>query len=73
MRRGVDPDLVVCLPDGTPAAIAMSLTDYAAAPGADRPVPAAHLLELGGLQQVLQLVERLRADGRLPTPDARYD
>ena len=51
----------------------MSLTDYAAAPGADRPVPAAHLLELGGLQQVLQLVERPRADGRLPTPDARYD
>ena len=67
IRRGADPDLVVRLPDGTHAAIALRLTDFAAATGADLPGDATHLLALGGLRQVVQLLERLRADGRLPT------
>lgn len=83
IRRGADPDLVVRLPDGTHAAIAMSLTDYAATPEAELPVAATHLLELDGLRQVVQLLDRLRAEGRFPIaerstgPDrlaeARYD
>src|SRR5207249_7826420 len=34
IRHGVDPDLIVQLPDGTHAALAMSSTDYAGAPPA---------------------------------------
>ncbi len=59
------------LPDGTHSAVAMSLTDYAATPAAERPVAAAHLLELDGLRQVVQLLDRLRAEGRLPMAEPR--
>lgn len=61
LRQGASPDLVVRLPDGSHAAIAMHLTDYAGAPtppsGAD-PLP---LLDLAGLRQVVQLLDQLRA------------
>src|SRR5688572_12348213 len=32
IRQGIDPDLIVQLPDGTHASLAMSSTDYAGAP-----------------------------------------
>ena len=73
IRRGSPPDLIVQWPDGTHAAIALSWTDYGAAPispprlGAARSEPA-HLLDLNGLQQATRLVERLRQAGRLPDP-----
>jgi len=71
IRQGTNPDLVVRLPDGTHAAIAMHLTDYA---GASAPLiaPASHhLLDLAGLHQVVQLLQAIRQDGRWPesTPD----
>ena len=73
IRRGADPDLIVRRPDGTHAAIAMSWTDYGAAPMSPPRVGAsrreeAHLLDLNGLQQAAQLVERLRQAGRFPAP-----
>jgi hypothetical protein len=55
----------VRLPDGTHAAIAMSLTNYLS-PVSELPVAAAHLLDLGGLRQVVQVLDRLRAEGRFP-------
>ncbi len=67
IRQGADPDLVVRLPDGSHAAIAMRLTNYVAAAGSDLPGAPMLLLDLGGLRQVVQLLERFRAEGRLPT------
>src|SRR5215471_17941490 len=49
LRRGIDPDLIVRLPDGRHAAIALSGTDYLGPPAADSPLPADHLLDLNGL------------------------
>jgi hypothetical protein len=57
IRRGIDPDLVVRLPDGQHVAIAMSGTDYAA-PGQSAPVSSIeHLLDFQGLRQAVELVE----------------
>jgi Family of unknown function (DUF5372) len=73
IRRGVDPDLILRLPDGSHAAIAMSSTDYDETPG--HPVapssPELPLLDLQGLRQIVDLVEQLRQDGRGPQPRRR--
>ncbi|NTV62942.1 MAG: hypothetical protein HGA65_05320 [Oscillochloris sp.] len=61
-RRGAQPDLIVRLPDGSHTAIAMHLTDYAGAPAAHSSTEAPSLLDLTGLRQVVQLVERLRQE-----------
>ena len=66
LRQGTNPDLVVRLPDGTHAAIAMHLTDYAGAPALPVGPDAAHLLDLDGLRHVVQLLEGIRQDGRWP-------
>src|SRR5271165_4404990 len=60
IRKGADPDLVIQLPDGTHAALAMSATDYASPPlqNPTEPVP---LLDLQGLQNLARLVEGLLA------------
>ena len=69
-RRGIDPDLIVRLPDGRHAAIALSGTDYAAPPEGDPPPRSNHLLDLNGLRQVLQLVDRMTyASRRAPGPE----
>ena len=57
MRRGADPDLIVRLPDGTHAAVAMSLTDYT---GCSDPsaIHSPALLTLAGLRQLVQLIDQ---------------
>jgi hypothetical protein len=66
IRRGPDPDLIVRLPDSTHMAIAMSWTDYATAPPRALPVSTIPLLDLDGLRQVVQCLDRLRAERRGP-------
>jgi hypothetical protein len=73
IRRGVDPDLILRLADGTHAAIAMSWTDSgeaqtlsAAQSGPDLP-----RLDLQGLRQILQLFDQLRQEDRFPKPRRR--
>ena len=81
IRQGADPDIVVRLPDGSHAAIAMRLTNYGAAAGSDLPVAPMLLLDLRALRQIVQLLERFRAEWRLPVTEdqfgsetaARYD
>jgi hypothetical protein len=73
IRRGVDPDLILRLADGTHAAIAMSWTDAgegqalsAAQSGSDLP-----RLDLQGLRQILHLLDELRQADRFPTSRRR--
>jgi len=74
-HRGNDPDLIIVLPDGRHAAIALSSTDYASALEGSPAVAAEHLLDLDGLRRVIQLLDRLTqpgdatstADDRVPT------
>jgi Family of unknown function (DUF5372) len=68
IRRGVDPDLVIRLPDGSHAAVALSWTSEGGAPAealATHPLP---LLDLTGLRQAVRLLEHLRRQGRFPRP-----
>jgi hypothetical protein len=67
VRHGMSPDVIVRLPDGSHAAVALGATDYAADPLASPPaVASAHLLDLQGLRQMVQFIEELRRQGRLP-------
>jgi hypothetical protein len=66
IRRGVDPDLIVRLPDGSHAAIAMSGTDYAQLPSLAVSAGSPPLLALEGLRQAAQFVAHLRQEGRSP-------
>jgi hypothetical protein len=69
IRRGADPDLIVRLPDGLHAAVAMSLTDYAAPSDHDPPPAPIHLLDFNGLRQVVQLIDHIRQEGRYPAAE----
>ena len=71
IHRGPDPDIVVQFPNGLRAVIAMSWTDYATPPGFDPPPTPPHLLDFDGLYQVVQLIDRIRQDGRFPTQESR--
>jgi Family of unknown function (DUF5372) len=67
VRHGASPDVIVRLPDGSHAAVALSATDYAADFLASHPSAAAsHLLDLQGLRQLAQLIDERRRQGRLP-------
>jgi hypothetical protein len=66
LRRGMDPQLIVRLPDGRHAAIALSSTDYLSSPEDERSPRPDYLLDLNGLRQVLQVLDRI-ARGRRPT------
>ena len=57
MRRGADPDLIVRLPDGTHAAVAMSLTDYTGLTDSSA-IHSPPLLTLAGLRQLVQLIDQ---------------
>jgi len=63
IRRGPDPDLIVRLPNGLHAAVAMSWTDYAALPALDAPSATTHLLAIDGLRRAADLIARLRPAG----------
>lgn len=73
-RRGLDPDLIVRLPDGHHAAIAMSGTDYASLPQKETLPTPVHLLDLDGLRQARLFLDRIAckhhhmADHVQPTP-----
>lgn len=60
IRRGADPDLIVRLPDGHHAAIAMRWTDYALPEYTISPPPLTGLLDFQGLRQAAQLIANLR-------------
>jgi Family of unknown function (DUF5372) len=64
LRRGNDPDLIVVLPDGRHAAIALSSTDYAPPLESPPTVAAEHRLDLEGLRRVIRLLDRLAQPGR---------
>ena len=67
VRHGESPDVIVRLPDGSHAAVALSATDYAADPlAALSPGAASHLLDLKGLRQLAQVIDGLRRQGRFP-------
>jgi hypothetical protein len=72
-HRGADPDLVVQFPDGLHAVIAMSWTDYATLQGFafDPPSTPPHLLDFDGLRQAVQLIDRIRQEGRYPAANGR--
>ncbi len=59
IRGGVDPDLIIRLPDGLYAAIAASWTDYAGS-GAEVRLADPPLLDLAGLRCLADLVLRWR-------------
>jgi len=71
VRRGTDPDIVVRHPDGSHAAVAMSWTDYAVPTGMEPPSTSTppHLLDFTGLRQAVQLIARIRQDGRYSAAD----
>jgi len=51
VRRGTEPDVILRLPDGSRAAIALSWTDYGNAAPAEQPNAKLPLLDLTGLRQ----------------------
>jgi hypothetical protein len=69
VRHGERPDVIVQLPDGSHAAVALSATDLATGVSASLPpATASHLLDLNGLRQLAQLISAMRRAGRLPGP-----
>jgi len=63
VRRGRDPDLIICLPDGYHGAIAASLTDYAGASLVDPDAVEPPLLSLEGLWQIAQWISQQQRKG----------
>jgi Family of unknown function (DUF5372) len=69
VRHGESPDIIVHLPDGSHAAVALSATDYASNSSASHPpAQALHLLDLKGLRQLAQFIDDLRRQGRVTDP-----
>ena len=62
IRRGADPDLIIRFPDGLHAAVAMSLTDYATSSEHEPPPAPLHLLDLNGLRQIVQFIDRFHQE-----------
>jgi hypothetical protein len=69
LRRGTAPQFIVRLPDGRHATIALNDTDYLASPEDERPLRPDHLLDLHGLRQVLQVLDRIARERRPTTHD----
>ena len=67
VRHGQNPDVIVCLPDGSHAAVALRDTEAAGASASNLPeVRATHLFDLGGLRLLAQFIADLRQQGRFP-------
>ena len=60
VRRGLDPDMIVRLPDGRHAAVAMSLTNYAGSTDNQQLAARLHLLDLNGLRQIIAFLDALK-------------
>jgi Family of unknown function (DUF5372) len=65
VRRGANPDVVLRLPDGSRAAIALSWTDYDNAAPPEQSKAELPLLDLDGLRRAAQLIAHMRQEGRL--------
>ena len=71
IRRGANPDVIVLLPDGTHAAVALHLTDYVVNPDTSSALsPTATLLDVDGLRQAAQFIAQLRQEGCFPSSKA---
>ncbi|HEV8712623.1 MAG TPA: DUF5372 family protein [Candidatus Binatia bacterium] len=66
IRRGANPAVILRLPDGSHAAVALSWTDYETSTPPQQSSGEVLLLDLSGLRQVVQLLEHLCQDGRFP-------
>jgi hypothetical protein len=67
LRGGANPAVIVRLPDGSHAAVALDATDYAAELSATlSPVSVTPLLDLDGLRRMTQFLAHLRQQGRFP-------
>lgn len=66
MRRGTQPDVIVRLPDGSRAAVALSWTDYGNPIPSEPTRASLPLLDVNGLRDVARLIAQLRHDGRVP-------
>jgi hypothetical protein len=67
IRQSENPDVIVRLPDGSHAAVALSDTDYATdAPAFLPAVAVSHLLDLQGLRRMIQLIDTLRKQAISP-------
>ena len=75
MRRGSDPDLIVRLPDGRHAAVAMSMTSYAGPTETEWLDDRLHLLDLDGLRQIIAFMDALQGNGCTTesSPGVSYD
>ena len=73
IRRGVDPDLILRLSDGTHAAIAMSWTNSGQTQDllTAQSETALPRLALQGLRQIVHLLDQLRQEERFPKPRRR--
>jgi hypothetical protein len=60
VRRGLDPDLIVRLPDGRHAAVAMSMTNHAGSTETEWLDGRLHLLDLNGLRQIVSFLDVLQ-------------
>lgn len=60
VRRGPEPDLIVRLPDGRHAAVAMSLTSYAGSTETEWLDDRLHLLDLDGIRQIVAFLDDLQ-------------
>jgi hypothetical protein len=69
IRHGVNPDIIVCAPDGSHMSIALSDTDYGVEnSSAQSSPPLAHLLDLNGLRRIAQILDDFRKQGRFSVP-----
>jgi hypothetical protein len=66
VQRGVDPDLLVQRSDGRHVKVAMSWTNYTHSPGDEPRASPPPLLDVGGLHQIVRLIERIRAEKDTP-------
>jgi len=71
IRHGEHPDVIVRLPDGSHAAVAIEATDLAEKPSAAiTPASASHMLAIDGLRRMVQLLDAIRRRGTPPSPSS---